>query len=164
MRAVRMRGVTTGFVGVALAASLVLTGCSIIPTGARTGGGTGGSGSSGGSGGTTSTDPGTDTNLDAYQGIPASFPKDVPVISGDVPVGLDLGTGWTIVVKVSDSTAAWTDAGNKLKAAGFTAQTESSSADASFGDYINDKYEVQITGQKAPNYGPSVSYVVVLKG
>lgn len=159
-----MRGVAVGFAGVALAASLLLTGCSIFPTAPGAGGGTGGSGGSGGSGGTTSTSPGTDTGLEGYKGIPANFPKDVPVVSGDVAVGIDLGTGWSLIVKVSDSKAGWTEAGDKLKAAGFTAQLENSSDNGSFGDYANDKYEVQITGQDMPQYGPSVTYVVVVKG
>jgi hypothetical protein len=157
MRRVRVRGVPVAFAGVALAASLVLTGCSIFPTPASTGGGTGGSG------GTTSTDPGTDTGLS--QGLPSTFPKaDVPIVSGDIPVGIDLGTGWTVIVKVSDFGASFTEASGKLKEAGFTSQTESNSADGSFGDFINDKYEVQVTATKAPDYGPSLTYLVVLRG
>lgn len=157
-----MRGLTAGFAGVALAASLVLSGCSIFPTAPSNGGGSGGSG---GSGGTTSTDPGTDTGTDQYQGVPTTFPKgDIPLISGDVPFGVDLGTGWTVIVKVSDFTASFTQATDKLKAAGFTSQVESSSADGSFGDYVNDKYEVQVTGSKSDQYGPNLTYLVVLKG
>lgn len=157
-----MRGAALGFVGVALAASLVLSGCSLLPTAPSTGGGSGGSG---GSGGTTSTEPGTDPGLGGYKGLPSTFPKaDVPIIAGDIPVGIDLGTGWTVIVKVSDIAAAFTEASDKLKATGFTAQAESSSADASFGDYVTDKYEVQVTATDTADYGPSVTYLVVLKG
>ncbi|CAN5282714.1 hypothetical protein BH11ACT4_BH11ACT4_20440 [soil metagenome] len=164
MRAVRMRGVAAGFAGVVLAASLLLTGCSAPASG----GGTGGSGQSGSDSGSssngsgTSTNPGGDTTIG--QGIPATFPQEVPLISGDAPVGLDLGTGWTVVVKTTDFGKAFADATGKLKAAGFTAQVESSSADGAFGAYASDKYEVQVTGANTPDYGPCISYVVVLKG
>jgi len=155
-------GIAAAVAGVALAASLALTGCSIFPTAPTAGGGTGGTG---GSGGTTSTKPGTDVGLQQYQGLPTTFPKgDIPLVAGDIPVGIDLGTGWTVIVKVSDFTAAFTEATDKLKAAGFTSQVESSSADGSFGDYTNDKYEVQVTGAKSDDYGPSLTYLVVLKG
>jgi hypothetical protein len=159
---VHRSGIAAGFAGVALAASLVLTGCSIFPSPPSAGGGSGGAG---GSGGTTSTDPGTDTSLDQYKGLPSTFPKgDIPLISGDIPVGIDLGTGWTVIVKVNDTAAAFTEATGKLKAAGFTAQAEQTSDAGSFGDYITNKYEVQVTAQDTSDYGPSVTYLVVLKG
>ena len=138
---------------------MILVGCSAP---ASTGGGSGGGGQSGTGSGDTTTSPGTDTEIG--QGIPATFPSDVPVISGDVPVGLDLGTGWTVVVKVADFQKGFADASAKLEAAGFTSTVNSSSADGAFADYTSPKYEVQITGANTADYGPSVSYVVVLKG
>ncbi|MCU1579139.1 MAG: hypothetical protein JWP19_1343 [Rhodoglobus sp.] len=150
-------------VGIVFAASLVLTGCSILPSApAATGGTAGPSGSQ-------ASDPTSGpTQIDAvqgFEGMPATFPvSDVPIIAGDIPFGIDLGTGWTVIVKVSDLTAAFTDAGDKLKAAGYTAQVEQAGDSGSFGDYLSDKYQVQVTAQNTQDYGPSVTYVVVLQG
>ena len=154
-------------VGLVLAASLALTGCS----GAFGGGGAGGTGGNGQSGtsdgsdeGTTSTDPGTDAGLEGYEGKPSTFPGDVPIIDGDVPFGVDLGTGWTVIVATDDLGAAYADAAARLTGAGFASQVSSTTDDGSFGSFENDKYTVQVTATDTADYGPSVTYLVVLKG
>ena len=145
---------------------MMLTGCFAAPP--TTGGGTGGSGQSGSSdgtdGGNTSTDPGTDTGTTDFSGKPATFPGDIPLIGGDVVFGVDLGTGWTVVIPVTDVQAAYADASAQLQAAGFEALTESTSTDGSFGAFKNDTYQVQVTATDTGEYGLAVSYVVVLLG
>lgn len=151
--------------GLAIAASAILTGCSIAPSGTATGGGTGGSGESGQTdGGTTTTDPGTDTSLDDYQGAPATFPTDVPIIDGDIAFGIDLGTGWTVVIPVDDLAAGYADASGKLTAAGFTAQVDSTSPEGSIGVFTNDTYQINVTASATADYGDAVTYVVVVRG
>lgn len=165
---------TSALVGVLLAASLTLTGCSGMLGGGGAGG-TGGGGQSGSSGGgSTSTDPGTDggsdsgdgtgTGLEGYEGKPATFPGDVPIIDGEIPFGVDLGTGWTVIVVADDIAAAYQDAESRLTGAGYTSQLSSTTDDGSFGSFENDKYTIQVTATDSADYGPSVTYVVVLKG
>lgn len=162
MSARRKSGPAACAAGVLLAASLLLAGCAASSS---TPGGSGGNGGSGGTSGSgTSTNPGAGTDLGDFKGVPPTFPKEIPIVSGDVPVGIDLGTGWTVIVKVGAPASAFAEAGDKLKSAGFTAQAEQSSDAGSFGDYIDAKYEVQVTAQGTSDYGPSLTYVVVLRG
>lgn len=130
-----------------------------------TGGGTSGEGQSGQSGdGTTSTDPGTDTNLDDFQGLPDTFPTDVPIIDGDVVFGLDLGTGWSVVIPVDDLASAYAEASGKLVGAGFVAKVDTSTPEGSVGVFVSDRYQINVNASKTADYGNSVSYVVVLLG
>ena len=141
---------------------LVLTGCSSPSVGGGTSGdGQSGSGSSP-SDGTDSSD--TTGGLEGYQGLPSTFPTDVPIVDGDVPVGLDLGTGWSIIVKVDDIDSAYQDAKQKLIAKGFTAEVDNTTADGSVGVFLNDKYQINVTASQSKDYGPNVNYVVVIKG
>ena len=155
-------------IALSVAALLTLAGCSFGgPTGGGTGGG-GQSGSSDGSESSESTETSTETNssegLDGYEGKPATFPTDVPIIDGDVVFGVDLGTGWTVIVKTDDVAAAYTNAEAKLTGAGFTAQISSTEPTGSFGSFSSDKYTVQVTSADSADYGPSVTYVVILNG
>jgi hypothetical protein len=167
----RRRGVLAVAVTLGLAASLLLGGCvSFFPGGSGGGGGTGGNGGSGQSGqngGTTddTNSPG-DVDLEQFEGVPDTFPTaEIPIIDGDVDLGVDLGTGWTLMMRVDDVQAAYDDASAKLKAAGFEALAEQVGGEAgSFGAFENDKYQVQVTATDTPDGGPSVNYVVVLKG
>lgn len=150
-----------------LGASLALTGCSGLLGGGGTGdsGGTGGNGQSGaGSNESPTADADPPAEVEGYEGVPTSFPGDVPIIDGDVPFGVDLGTGWTVIVATDDTTKAYQDAEAGLTGAGFTSQLSSTTADGSFGVFENDKYTIQLTGANNNQYGPSVTYLVVLKG
>lgn len=154
-------------VTLAVAASLMVTGCA---AGGSPGGGTGGGGSSGGSGGTSSdgttteTDTETTPGLDGYVGLPDTFPSDVPVIDGEVVFGIDLGTGWSIVVATDDIVAGYTAAADKLTGAGFTSDVSSSTADGSFGSFSSAAFTVQVTATDSADYGTSVQYVVIKNG
>lgn len=149
----------------ALAASIVLllAGCFFGPSAPQTGGGTGGNGQTGQTD-DSETQPGDDTGTgDMFQGVPATFPSDVPLIAGDVPIGVDLGTGWTVVVKVADVEASYAEASELLKGAGFEVLLENSNAEGSFGAFESPAYQVQVTGGDTPDYGLTISYLVVKK-
>ncbi|MBN9238457.1 MAG: hypothetical protein J0J03_02155 [Leifsonia sp.] len=103
------------------------------------------------------------TGLEGYEGLPDTFPSDVPLIEGDVLYGIDVGTGWSIVIARDDIAAGYSDAEALLTAAGF-AGSSSTTADGSFGAFDNDRYTVQITATDSADYGPSVQYVVIKKG
>lgn len=145
---------------------LAIAGCAA--PGGGSGGGTGGDGSSGQSdGGETSTDSGdtaTDGGLDQFEGLPDTFPADVPIIDGDVAFGMDLGTGWSVVVSTPDFGAGFVEASDALKAAGFTAEVETTETAGSLGVFTNEKYTINVTAADTPDYGPAVTYVVVLRG
>ena len=112
----------------------------------------------------TSTSVPGDVDLSQMQGVPATFPSDVPIISGDVPVGVDLGTGWSVVVQVDDYAKAYLEASGKLTDAGFEVIQDGTSDEGSFGAFKNDTYQVQVTASETNDFGPAVSYVVVLLG
>lgn len=161
VKLIEKRNLLVLLAGLGLAASLTLSGCAGIPSL----GGTGGDGQSGTSDSDTTDD--TDSNdidLDQFAGVPDTFPSDIPIISGDVPMGIDLGTGWSVIIQVDDTAAAYEEAKGKLLSAGFTAVTDSTTADGSFGVFDSDKYQLQLTGSDTADYGAALSYVVVLKG
>ncbi|MBU1586470.1 MAG: hypothetical protein KKH51_00815 [Actinobacteria bacterium] len=144
-----------------IAALLLLAGCSAPAPGGGSGSGDSGSSNSDSS----NSDSGSaDDGLDGFEGVPANFPDDVPIISGDVPAGIDLGTGWSVVVQVDDLDAAFAEASGKLTTAGFEELQSSSSDEGSFGVFQNDKYQVQVTATDTADYGLAVAYVVVLRG
>lgn len=162
-----IRKVSSVLAGLALVGALVLTGCSSPSTGGgTTGGGTSGGGQSGSGGTDTSTgSPDTTGGLEGYQGLPDTFPSaDVPIVDGDVPVGIDLGTGWTVIVKVADIASGYDDAKQKLVAKGFTVETDNVTDQGSVGVFTTDKYQVNVAVTESKAYGPSVNYVVVRKG
>lgn len=172
MSGARRFGTAPAIVGLALAASLALTGCSggFFGNGASGGsGGTSGEGQSGTSGDDPIVEPDEPTAEEPTvpeidpESIPADFPSDIPLIDGDVTFGLSMGSGWTIVFSVADAEAAFTQASSKLQAAGFTSQGEARSPDGSAGAYDSPKYVVQMTSSTSDDAGPTVVYVVTTK-
>jgi len=162
VKLIEKRNLLVLLAGLGLAASLTLSGCAGVPSL----GGTGGDGQSGTSDSDTgdSDSPPGDVNLDQFAGVPSTFPSDVPIISGDVPIGIDLGTGWSVVVLADDLDASYEEAKSRLLGAGFTSTADSTTDDGSFGIFENDKYTIQLTASDTADYGLAVSYVVVLKG
>jgi hypothetical protein len=161
--AVKRRTLMAPAAGLALAAVLLLSGCSFGPLLPVPAGGTGGDSSS--SGGDGSGDSG-DAPLEPLPGaaIPATFPTDVPLIDGPIAFGMDLGTGWSVIITATDLGGGYDDAKGRLLAAGFTSQMDSTTEDGSFGLFTNDKYQINLTASDDAQYGTAVSYVVVLKG
>ena len=162
------RALRLGLATIAVAASLLLSGCFGVPS--LLGGGTGGGGSSGGcgssdSGSTDGADSGSDSSGDdvpvQFQGMPATFPGDIPLISGEVVFGIDVGTGWSIMIAVDDLEADFVDAADRLKAAGYEPLLETVAPQGSFGAFENDLYQIQLTSQDSEEYGLIVNYLVV---
>ena len=162
------RALRLGLATIAVAASLLLSGCFGVPS--LLGGGTGGGGSSGGSGSSDSgstdgADSGSDSSGDdvpvQFQGMPATFPGDIPLISGEVVFGIDVGTGWSIMIAVDDLEADFVDAADRLKAAGYEPLLETVAPQGSFGAFENDLYQIQLTSQDSEEYGLIVNYLVV---
>jgi hypothetical protein len=140
-----------------ITAAVLLVGCSITPP----------SGPSGGTdGGTTSSEAPGDGDLGDFVTLPETFPSaDVPIIDGDIAFAVDLGTGWSLVIPVADTDAAFADASTKLLGAGFENQIESTTtADGSFGVFTTDTYQINLTATDTADFGPAVSYVVVITG
>jgi len=148
----------------------VLAGCS-APSAATHGGSGGSSGGSDSSNsaapsdspsdGTTGSGDGSDPNT---YSIPATFPKAVPIIEGDVVYSADLGTGWLLWLAHDDFNSGYTDAVSKLKDAGFTGDTAAQTDQGSVGQFSNDKFQVTVTAGDDPTYGKAVSYTVVKLG
>lgn len=158
----------------ALAAALLLAGCSISGSGGgSTGGGTDGGGTSGQTGGgvesgestiESTTSPG-DIDLGQFEGLPNTFPTDeVPLIDEPVDMGIDLGTGWSVMMTVDDYQAAFEDAASRLSGAGFEVITQTVSDAGGVGVFQNPKYQVQLTASDSPDNGPNLTYVVILRG
>jgi hypothetical protein len=116
----------------AVAAATMLTGCATSTT----------------SGSATSSASASSTGVK----LPASFPKDVPLITGDVLVARgDADNGWSATV-APQSGKGFGKAEQALEAAGFTKQESSSSSQAVYQD---DKYSVSISTP-----GSSVTYII----
>lgn len=161
-------GASVVLAAVAMTASLMLSGCFGVPT--LTGGGTGGSGSSGGSDSSSSdtgtdssegSDSGSDDVPEELQGMPATFPPEIPLISGEVVFGIDVGTGWSVLIAVDDLEADFVDAADRLTSAGYESLLETVASTGSFGAFENDLYQVQVTSQDSEDYGLVVNYLVV---
>jgi len=108
-----------------------------------------------------SVDTGDDADSGTYV-IPPTFPKDVPVIEGDVVYSADLGTGWLLWLAHDDFNAGYEDAIAKLKDAGFEGDTVAQADQGSVGQFKNDKYTIIVTSGDDATYGKAVSYTVTL--
>ncbi|MEO6116589.1 MAG: hypothetical protein ABIP33_09415 [Pseudolysinimonas sp.] len=130
---------------VALAASLLvaspllLSGCSLLP----------------GHGGTGINIPGVGSFGSGK--LPSSWPKEVPVTSGDVLTGASIGNanskdgqGWNATIKVSGADA-YGKIKSQLTGAGFTVGQEPDSGDAQggTGTFESPKYDVLVVVTKA---------------
>jgi hypothetical protein len=100
--------------------------------------------------------------------LPSDFPtNDVPVISGDVVSGLSLGTGnnkaWNVTIKVS-GVDAFDDIASQLKGAGFTQEEIGGKTDdEATGLFTKDAYRIEVLLSKADDKtGYVASYTVVL--
>jgi hypothetical protein len=129
----------------AIGAPLMLSGCGLI--GGVVNGATGGGGV-----------PGLPGNS-----VPDDFPTDVPLIDGDVQLGVALGDSadgkvWNVTIKSTDTDAAATIKG-QLEDAGFESQDVGSTSDGSSAAYTKDKLSVLVV--VAPSDGDIiVNYTV----
>jgi hypothetical protein len=154
-----------------IAAALVLAGCSMLPFGNDdpTSGGSDGSGGSGGTGqpGDGSQDDGSaddDAVVSGSGQLPASWPAEVHVPEdGEVVTAVESPGSWVAQVAVSDGVAAFTEVSAQLKAAGFTALAETTTASGSIGVYENGQYQVQVLSNQDSG-GWALTYSIVAKG
>jgi hypothetical protein len=133
----------------ALVLATILTGCS-APVSAPT--------ESTPATGGTSTSPGTDVGVPNT--LPDNFPADFPLIDGEIIVGLDLGTGWSVWIASDDPEADFETASNELVAAGYTSESSTTSDTGSFAVFSKDEYSVQLSAGTDPTYGDAVSYTI----
>jgi hypothetical protein len=80
--------------------------------------------------------------------VPADFPKDIPLIKGDVQLGVALGDSkdgkvWNVTIKTTDTNAGVTIKG-QMEAAGFKVQGDGTSSDGSGAAYLKDKLAVVV--------------------
>jgi hypothetical protein len=122
-----------------VASPLLLSGCSLLP----------------GHGGTGINIPGVGSFGSGK--LPSSWPKEVPVTSGDVLTGASIGNanskdgqGWNATIKVSGADAYGTIK-TQLTGAGFTVGSEPDSGDAQggTGTFESSKFDVLVVVTKA---------------
>ena len=147
----RRRPLTVGLaVTFAIATPLLLAGCSLIPHvggGTHPGGGISVPGLSAGSG-----------------KLPSDFPKEVPVIGGDIVSGLGIGDAkkqkiWNVTVKVSGAEAG-KDVDAQMSAAGFEGQQLAETDEGSTNTYTKGPYSALIVVQKDSDKGWVANYTV----
>jgi hypothetical protein len=122
-----------------VASPLLLSGCSLLP----------------GHGGTGINIPGVGSFGSGK--LPSSWPKEVPVISGDVLTGASIGNanskdgqGWNATIKVSGADA-YGQIKTQLTGAGFKVDSEPDSGDAQggTGTFASSKFDVLVVVTKA---------------
>lgn len=125
----RSRTTALVLVGTLLLGAPALSGCSLI-----------GNFLPGGSGG------GLPGGVLPGQGVPSDFPSDVPLIDGDVVLGLSIPgdngeKAWNVTIKVSGP-EAFDTIKDEMTGAGFEYQEVSSGADGSTGGFTKDPLTV----------------------
>lgn len=144
-----------GLAGLALAASILLAGCSTpAPSG-------GTDGSNGRPDQPAPTTPDLPSGTGVTEGaLPPGFPADFPLVDGDVLVGLDLGTGWSVWIESADPAAGFTEAVALLTADGYTELSALTNENGSFGVYSKGTQQVQLSAGDDPTYGDAISYTI----
>lgn len=136
---------------------VVLAGCSLPGSGQPQPGNTGDNGAA-----TSGPAPdGGGTEGDPYVGLPGTFPSDIPIIDGEVAQGIDVGTGWSLLIPVDDAVARFTEAADALVAAGYEERTRQTSETGGFGNFTNADYSINLSSEDTQDYGPAVAYTVV---
>jgi hypothetical protein len=159
-------------ISVAVASSLTLGGCSLLPKIPSFP-------VNGQSGGSSSTDTGSDSqNPDSSSSddlatdpslnheVPANFPSEIPLPNLNVVFSLDLSTGWSVVFESSDPVSDFAGIDAAFASGGWeTLQTVTNDTGA-FGVYENDTYQVQVSGvgTEAGYDTPVIAYTVVIRG
>lgn len=93
-----------------------------------------------------------DVNTDASGSatMPADWPAEVPVVSGNIMVAGSIGSGtdktWTVQITVPDVASGYDEAKNLLLGAGFTASMDMTGDGTWTGMFDNGNYSVIVTG------------------
>jgi hypothetical protein len=149
MSGIRRRATPVFIAGLSLAASLILSGCSVTAPGNGVYG--------------AAATPSANATDDAAQGpaeLPATFPSDFPLIERDLVVSYDLGTGWAVWVKSDHPGADFEAASNLLTAAGYVNDQSVTNDTGSFGSFSKGALQVQLTAGDDAQYGNTVAYTI----
>jgi hypothetical protein len=147
----------------AVAAALLLGGCSLLPQPSDFIGDSGSSSDesdSSGDGGET-----IDDNPFLDHEVPDTFPADVPLPDLDVAFSLDLGTGWSVVFNADDLESDFADVVQTYESDGWEVVSQASNDDTTFAVFNSDDYQVQVSGTTdSSDYdGPVLAFTVVAK-
>lgn len=146
-----------------LGTALLLSGCSLLPSIPTFGGDSSNEGSNGGSSnGDDSMEEEIEENPFLDNTIPDTFP-DVPVPDLEVLLGLDLGTGWSVVFKADDPIDDFNELADRYESEGWEQLARTAADGMGFGAYSTDDYQVQIhSGTDTTDYNsPIVTMTVV---
>ena len=150
-------------VSLAIAGSLLLGGCSLLPPLPFL---PDGSSDDGGSSSGSNGDSDIDENPFLDHEVPDTFPvDDVPLPDLDIVFSLDLGTGWSIVYHSDDIEADHNAIADLYDEAGFESLANETADGMTLGIYESDGYQVQVSGtDNSDDYdGPVLAFTVVAK-
>lgn len=147
----------------AVTASLLLGGCSLLPRIPilNPGGNDGGSSSDGES----SNGDGVEDNPFLGHEVPDGFPSEVPLPDLEIIFSLNVSeAAWSILYGASDLQADFASVNDDFTAEGWEVVMSNAGADAALGVYRKDDLQVQVTGSAdgGNDYdGPVLSFTVV---
>jgi hypothetical protein len=134
----------------AIALTLVLGGCSVLPHSTNSGGGSS-----------------TGAQNAQKATLPASFPSsDVPLVGDDFAYALAVSDkSWAVYVRVDDAKTGFAKASDLLIGAGFEKSTDvgGETENGSVGLFTSEKYTIELTSAKDSNFGPVVNYTIAKK-
>jgi hypothetical protein len=150
---------------VSLAALLMLSGCSLLPSIPNFGDDTGNSSSDENSNGGALSDDEIDENPYLDDVVPDGFPSDVPL--PDLEIYLGLGTtedSWSIIYKSQDLAGDYSDIVAMYEGDGWEVLMNNESDTGSLGVFKKDPYQVQVMGIADTDTdfdGAGISFTVV---
>jgi hypothetical protein len=155
MRASALRAATAA----SIAALLLLSGCSLLPSIPDFGGGD------------SSRDNGSDSSDDVENnpfldhGVPDGFPSEVPLPDLEIYFSLtSTEDSWSIIYKADDLESDFADVVAMFESDGWEIAMNNSSSDGALGAFQKDPYTVQVTGVADGSSdfdGPGLSMTVV---
>ena len=147
----------------AVTASVLLGGCSLLPRIPilNPGGNDGGSSSDGNS----SNGDGVEDNPFLGHDIPDGFPSEIPLPDLDIVFSLTVSEGaWSIMYGANDLEADFASVNDSFTAAGWEVLMSNANAEGALGVYSKDDLQVQVTGSAdgGSDYdGPVLSFTAV---
>ena len=153
----------TSLIVLAVTASMLLGGCSLLPRIPilNPGGNDGGSSSDGNS----SSGDGIEENPFLGHDVPDGFPSEIPLPSFDIVFSLTVSDdAWSILYGVNDLESDFASVNDAFAADGWEVLMSNAAADAALGVYSKDNLQVQVTGSAdgGNDYdGPVLSFTAV---
>lgn len=159
----RSLSAATSLTVLAVTASLLLSGCSLLPRIPilNPGGNDGGSSSDGNS----SNGDGVEDNPFLGHDVPDGFPTEVPLPDLEIVFSLNVSEGaWSILYGANDLQADFASVNDSFSAAGWEVVMSNAGDDSALGVYTKDDLQVQVTGSAngGNDYdGPVLNFTVV---